>query len=178
MKRHSIALACLLLLSACGGGSGPTAPQPPPIAQVGGVWRGTQTLTGASGGDCLGATFAALGIGLTTPMTVAVTQSGASLSGTVTGDNTGLACTFTGTAGQNAISINFTACSAGSYISNLSCLSGARRDMQLVASSANGTVNGSVMTGTSADTYNTFVTGFGTSAGVMTIQSTFSITKQ
>jgi hypothetical protein len=169
-----VVVALIVVVSACGGG--PTAPTAPPIAQGAGVWRGTQTLTGASGGDCLGAAFAA-SIGFRSDVTVSVTQNGANISGTSTSPSTGLSCRFSGTAGERTVTMNTTSCDANTF-TRLQCLNGTLRDATLVASSSTGTLIGSTISGTSGESYNTFSSLNGASAGVMTLQSSFSITRQ
>jgi len=73
-------VAALPVLSAGCGSSSPTAPS---VAQVAGVWRGTDRLTAASGGECFAATFQGT-IGTTDNVTAAITQTGSNLNLTLT----------------------------------------------------------------------------------------------
>ena len=88
-SKHIIVGLALCITAACGDGNSsptaptPTTPTPPPapqIVQVAGVWGYTVTLTGVTGGGCLGAALIPL-IGTTSTGTMQVTQQGSSLEG-------------------------------------------------------------------------------------------------
>ena len=174
--RRVLPLVVALFLVSCGGSSGPTAPQGPQYAQVAGIWLRVETLTAASGGGCLGPAFATL-VGTQTRYTVSITQTGSAISGTSTSLDTGTSCSFTGSVGEHAITATTTACDVVA-VSGIPCLSGALRDVELVASGSSGSVSGSVITGTSAETYNTFSSNTGVSTGAMTLNSSFTMTRQ
>ena len=170
MKRTIIALA--LVTAGCGSSS-PTAPT---IAQVAGVWRGTTRVSSVSGGECFATAFQAA-VGSVTTASAAVTQSGSTLNVTITDPSSGASCTFTGTAGETAIQLTVTGCTASDSI-GARCPNGAVRDIRLQTASINATVNGNTMTGTEGETYNVNVGGTSSPVGTLTVTSTFSVTKQ
>lgn len=174
MKRFLLLGA--LLVSACGSDSAPIAPTPT-TAQVGGVWRGTARTISASGGDCFATAFQSQ-IGSSAPITVAFTQSGASVNATLTSDATGGNYTYSGTVGQAAVSLTGSACSACNF-SGARCPTGtATRDLRIQTASVSGTVSGASLTGTETELYNLFVAGTATSVGTVTISSTFTLARQ
>ena len=178
--QHIIVGLALYITAACGGGnSSPTAPTPPPapqIVQVAGVWGYTVTLTGVTGGGCLGAALIPL-IGTTSTGTMQVTQQGSSLEAIATLDSDGTATRYTGTAGSSSIALNAVFWDVGS-ITGLFCLSGEGRDIHLVSEGINGTVNGSTVTGTVAVTANVVESGTGNAAGILTLNSSFVATRR
>lgn len=175
MSRVVVFVGALAAL-ACGGGSkSPTAPGPPPIVQVAGVWTATMRLTGVGGGECVGDVLAGF-IGDTERYTAAITQAGASLTATVSSQETGLSCSHTGTAGSTTISLNATSCQAA-VILGLRCRNGALRDLTLVGQSLTGTVAGNTMTGTWAETWNVYRAGTFSGVGVLTLNGTFTATR-
>ena len=184
--QHIIVGLALCITAACGGGnSSPTAPTPPPaatpppapqIVQVAGVWGYTVTLTGVTGGGCLGAALMPL-IGTTSTGTMQVTQQGSSLEAIATLDSDGTATRYTGTAGSSSIALNAVSWDVGS-ITGLFCLSGEGRDIHLVSEGINGTVNGSTVTGTIAQTANVVESGTGNAAGILTVNSSFVATRR
>ena len=131
--QHIIVGLALCITAACGDGNSsptaptPTTPTPPPapqIVQVAGVWGYTVTLTGVTGGGCLGAALIPL-IGTTSTGTMQVTQQGSSLEAIATLDSDGTATRYTGTAGSSSIALNAVSWDVGS-ITGLFCLSGRR----------------------------------------------------
>jgi hypothetical protein len=75
------------------------------------------------------------------------------------------------------MALSWTQCDAAIF-TGLRCTSGALRDMRLVGSSISATVNGTLATGTGAETYNVFVSGTTVGAGTLTDSYTFSATRQ
>ena len=175
MKRVLI-LVAIVAVSACGSDSSSVAPTPT-IAQIAGVWRGTARTASTSGGECFAATFAST-VGGSGPITVAVSQSGASVGATVTSDANGGNYTYSGSVGQSAISLTGSSCSACNFIGAHCPSSTATRDIKLQTLSVSGTVSGSVMTGTQSETYNVFVAGTTTAVGTLVLSSTFTVTRQ
>ena len=90
-------------------------------------------------------------------------------------DETGTSCTYSGSAGTNSISLNLQSCQTGA-ITGIPCSNGALRDIQLVAGAISGTVNGRI-TGTEAQTWNTFVSGTETGTGPMVLNGQFVINR-
>ena len=97
MKALVTTRAALLAASLFAVGCGPAAtPQttttPSPfIAQVGGVWDGTQTLTSMGGGHC---EPVLLRVGVPEPLSFAVQQTEVDLSARMMSAGTGLACDY------------------------------------------------------------------------------------
>ena len=183
--QHITVGLALCITAACGDGNSsptaptPTTPTPPPapqIVQVAGVWGYTVTLTGVTGGGCLGAALMPL-IGTTFTGTMQVTQQGSSLEAIATLDSDGTATRYTGTAGSSSIALNAVSWDVGS-ITGLFCLSGEGRDIHLVSEGINGTVNGSTVTGTVAETANVVESGTGNAAGILTVNSSFVATRR
>jgi hypothetical protein len=146
------------------------------VAQVGGVWDITETITGVTGGECFSGAFQAT-VGNTGRGTLQITQNGASLSIRATDLSTGASCDHTGTAGATSIATNVVSCTASDAL-GATCPNGARRDIRLVTGGYNGTVSGSSANGTGAQTYNIVVSGTGTGVGTLTITSRFTATRR
>ena len=120
----------LVALSCGGGSSSPTAPSAPTIAQVAGVYTGTSTLTSVSGGECVGTLFQSA-VGAVSAFTAGVTQMGSTLSATVTSQTTGISCSYSGTAGSSAVTLNLTTCQIDTLV--YECAGGVRRRVELIA---------------------------------------------
>ena len=173
MLRRALALLLLSGLSACGGSGNPAAPSGP--AQVAGVWTGSLTMTSLTGGECVGSLLQS-DVGTSAKFTATVQQSGNSLTATVTDDETGTSCTYSGSAGTTTISLNMQSCQVGAIV-GIPCSNGALRDIQLVAGAITGTVDGNRITGTEAETWNTFVSGTATATGPMVLNGQFVINR-
>ena len=157
----------------------PTTPTPPPapqIVQVAGLWGYTATLTDSTGGGCLSEFFRSQ-IGATDTGTVQVMQQGSSLEAIVTSDSDETATRYAGTAGSSSIALNAIAADVGS-ITGIECASGERRDLHLVSEALSGTVSGSTITGTHAETNNVFEAGTTNGAGILTLNSSFVATRR
>ena len=167
-----VVLAALTL--ACGGdgnGGSPTNPTPQ-VAQVGGVWTYTSTLTGVSGGECVGAIFAS-SIGFTDSGTMQVTQTGSALTAVATSNSDGSSCRYSGTAGATTIALNWTSCDVG-VLTGIGCPNGSIRDARLVTSGITANVVGTNASGTTAESWNILSSSTQAGVGVMTLNGTFS----
>lgn len=163
-------LCSVFCLSACSGKDTPTAPA---TAQVAGLWSGTITQTGATGGECL-ALFQ-LGNGGTAGITLAITQNGTALTGTATSSGSGGTCTFNGTAGSTNLSLNVTSCQPAGY--SVTC-NGQLRDVYLAARSVTATISGNTLTGSAGDTWNVFARGTTTNGlGIVTVTNSLTLTR-
>ena len=181
--QHIIVGLALCITAACGGGnSSPTAPTPTPppapqIVQVAGLWGYTATLTNSTGGGCLSEFFRSQ-IGITDTGTVQVMQQGSSLEAIVTSDSTGTSTRYAGTAGSSSVALTAVAADVGS-VTGIECPSGGGLvDLITVSDAINGTVSGSTITGTAAETSNVTVTGTGAAAGILTLNSSFVATRR
>ena len=177
---HGWVLAALSLVALnCGGDStsptSPTAPSTPTIAQVAGVWTGTATLTSVTGGECVG-TVLQSAVGSADSFTAAVTQTGSTLSATITSQSSGLSCSYSGTAGSNTVTLNLTTCQVDTLL-DVQCAGGVLRDMQLIAEGITGTVSGNTVSGTTAETWNVFIAGTTVGVGPLTLNSTFTMAR-
>ena len=177
--QHIIVGLALCITAACGGGSSsPTAPTPAPqIVQVAGLWGYTATLTSSTGGGCLSEFFQSQ-IGATDTGTVQVTQQGSSLEALVTSDSTGTSTRYAGTAGSSSVALTAVAGDVGGF-TGIECPSGGGLvDLITVSDAINGTVSGSTITGTQAETSNVTVTETGAAAGILTLNSSFVATRR
>ena len=183
--QHIIVGLALCITAACGGGNSsptaptPTTPTPPPapqIVQVAGLWGYTAILTDSTGGGCLSGFFRSQ-IGTTDTGTVQVMQQGSSLEAIVTSDSTGTSTRYAGTAGSSSVALNAVAADAA-VITGIECPSGELRDLIVVSEGINGTVSGSTIIGTQAETINVVETGTGAAAGVLTLNSSFVATRR
>lgn len=167
-------LIALALMTAACGSDAPSAPTPPPIAQVAGVWTGNVTQTVATGGpECL-ALFQ-LGNGGSAPFTLAVTQAGSALTATASAQATGQSCSYTGTAGSTTVSLNATACQPQGF--QVTC-NFVPRDVILLSRSVTATVTLNTMSGTSGESWNVFPRGATTGGiGIVIVNYTFSFTR-
>ena len=149
IRQHVIVVLALCITAACGGGSSsPTTPTPAPqIVQVAGLWGYTATLTGSS------------------------------LEALVTSDSTGTSTRYAGTAGSSSVALTAVAADVGS-VTGIECPSGGGLvDLITLPDAINGTVSGSTITGTQAETSNVTVTGTGAAAGILTLNSSFVATE-
>jgi hypothetical protein len=126
----------------------------------------------------VGAAFAGA-IGTTFVSTLAIQQTGATLSGTTTSVSSGSTCQVTGTAGETTFTLNTNIASCQiSGLVGINCGGGFFRDLNLVTDSSTGTVTGSTASGTSAETHNVFVSGTNIGVGLLTLTSTFTAVRQ
>jgi hypothetical protein len=177
MRLHGIALALSLLAAGCGGDS-PITPTPP-IAQVGGVWAATETITSATGGECFEPTFRA-SVGSTGTGTLQITQAGAQLTVRFTDATTGASCDYVGTAGATTIALNLTSCTASDRLGATCPNSTAKRDVRIQTGGYNLDASSATLSGTGAQTYNVFPAGqssFGAIASA-SFQSRLTATKR
>ena len=113
------AVALVIGTAGCGSSDSPTSPSN--AVQVAGTWTYTLRLTGASGGECVGADLQNA-----TPLndggTLEITQNGASLTATVQSNLVSGTCSYTGTASTDSFVLNLTRCDAGMVQSGLRML--------------------------------------------------------
>lgn len=138
------------------------------------MWTGSATLNSVTGGGCIGAALQAA-IGSTTSFAVAVTQTGSSLTATVT--EAGSSCSYSGSVGTSTVVLNLTTCEIGSLL-GAQCPNGALRDVMVVSGALTGSVSGNRITGTATDMFNIFVAGTSTGAGALTSSYSFQVTRQ
>jgi hypothetical protein len=165
MRVHSCALLLLTIGALACGDDSPTSPS---VVQVAGTWNGTATSRAWSGGECVGATLQAGGP-LAQPFSLAITQSGSSLTATTTSPATGN-CSYAGTAASSSITLNLTSC-AISVFPNFPCSNGAVRDLRLVGLSTALNISGNNASGTSTYTYDVFIAGSAARVGTVVIEA-------
>lgn len=170
----AIAVLPAILAMGCGDDS-PSSPTPTTV-QVAGVWTFNDTVTSVTGGECFASVFQAA-VGTRGTGTAQIQQSGASLTATITDDATGGSCSYTGTAGTNTIALNVVSCTASDLLGASCPGTGALRNVRLQTGSLNGTVTGSSVSGTEAQTYNV-TTAAGTGVGTLTMNGTFTATRR
>ena len=82
-----------------------------------------------------------------------------------------------GPPGSSSVALNAVFWDVG-IITGLTCPTGERRDIHLVSEGINGTVSGSTVTGTVAETANVVEAGTGNAAGILTLNSSFVATRR
>jgi hypothetical protein len=166
--RRALIIGVVLTAAACG-----ASPNPAPtiISEVSGNWTGALSPTSATGGpECLSAFQQS--IGLHDQLSLAITQTGSTLSGTGSSQAIGQTCTYYGTAGNGMIALSGNVCQPGG--ATITC-NGALRDAFLVRRLLTATVSGAVMTGTASESWSIFPTGT-TIAGLGVIEVTSGFT--
>ncbi len=164
-------LVAAAVLSACA--KSLTAPSG---VQVGGAWTGLSTLISASNSECVGALYQAR-IGRTDVMNASISQSGSTLSATITAQNAAVSCSYTGTAtSTGTFVLDVSTCQAAT-ITGLRCANGTVRDLDLMAGELNASVSGNRATGTNAETWSIFETGTSNPAGSLTLNSTVNLVR-
>ena len=155
-------LAASLFAAGCGPAGPPQATTTPSpfIAQVGGVWDGTQTLTSTGGGHCVPVL---LRVGVAEPLSFAVQQTDVDLTARMMSAGTGLACDYKGRASLSSLVLDSSDCDEQLLV--VQCQDGSVRDLKLVGSTITASLRGGVATGSTAFTYNMFYTGTDTGAG-------------
>jgi hypothetical protein len=143
-----------LLPAACGGGGGGTSTSPTRTAQVGGNWSLTETLTSATGGDCVGS-VAAQAIGASFPSEFQLGQTGADL--TALYNDGDIVCTLSGTAAAESFTLNASACQVSDVA--VRCANGQTREVRYGSFRVNATViDSNRFTGVSTQTWNVTTT--------------------
>jgi hypothetical protein len=168
-------LAASLFAAGCGSdGPAPTTASPSPfVAQVGGVWSGTQTLTSTDGGHCVPVL---LRVGMVEPMSLSVRQDDVELTARMASPGTGIACNYSGRASLNSLVLDSSDCDKQLLV--VQCQDGIIRDLKLVGSTISATLRGGVATGTVAYTYNMFVTGKIEGAGSVLARYDYTATRR
>ena len=175
MKRTAIARALMLFLAVGATACQENRPVIPTAASlfiptVQGVWSGPMTLMGTSGGECVGAVVPSF-LPTFDVGTVSLAQTTTELQATLTMENTGLACRYTGSNTGGSLTMNATSCDRTGLV--VQCV-GTARQLELVGSSFNATLNGNQMTGVTTSTYNVLTTN--DNIGVGSINATHSFT--
>jgi hypothetical protein len=149
--RRLLLFGVLIAAGACGSStsnSGPSGMN----AQVGFTWLGTvtQTTAGPNGAVCLLSFQGANGTA--DSWTIQMTQNDTAVTAVAVSNNSGQTCNYTGTVGPSALTLNMTACSPPGF--PLTC-----GDAYLATRTLSGTVNGTVIQGTTAESWNVYATG-------------------
>jgi hypothetical protein len=167
----------VLVIAAAGCSNSDSPTSPSNAAQVAGTWIYALRLASASGGECVGADLQ----NASPPSDggrLEIMQNGASLTATVRSDVVGGACSYTGTASANSFVLNLSRCDAGTVQAGFACSNGAVRDLEYTGNPINATVSGTTATGTSIETYNVNAANTTNRVGVLTLNWSFSATRQ
>jgi hypothetical protein len=154
---------------------GATIPSPL-VAQVSGTWTGPLGLSQVSAPlagtlQCVGTALQTLQASAPTDtMTLIVSQDGADLSGRLTTENSGLACSYTGTATAGAMVLNAPACDAPALV--VRCANGEVHEVEVIGTTITANIDNRVATGTLSQTYN--VVG----SGSITTSSSLSVVRR
>jgi len=155
------ALGAALVVAAAtvGCGESPIAATPPGqlpfVTPLGGLWSGSLTLTGASGGECVGNELRAAAAAGTAPDqgTVSVTQDGSDVAAIVRSATTGLTCDYKGTSSLNSFALSAVSCSEEVFYQ---CADGSPRVLVPIGSTLTATQSGTTASGVVATSYNVF----------------------
>lgn len=173
-----MALGTVCILG-CGGDDDPTDPNPTPTpttANIAGFYSGTETNTSLTPASHPIVQMLADVVGQTEPTTLAVQQNGSSITARLTYTLSGIWVDYSGTVGETTFSLNGVA-SSGAAITGIVCGDGISRDMYFHNANMTGTINGSRLSGTFSQIWNTTITSTGASAGTISLTGTFSVTK-
>jgi len=155
-------IVVLVVVSGCGGTpatpsviSSPTpivSAVPTPVNVT--AWAGPRTLTGVTGGECVGQVLAA-SIESASPYDLRVTEDGSSLTAVATDRKTGFTVNYAGTAQGPPISLHVSGLySPGSFpFRNYPCGGGQVRYLELNTSMITATISGDTMTGSIVDEF-------------------------
>ena len=164
-------LALLPMLSACG--SSPSSPSPEDFA---GIWQGTRTLSSASPSTHALAQLLNSDIGASNAVTVTIANSGEALTITITDNDSGLQDRYSGVSDGDTFTASVTYSDVAALIGVL-CPGDVVLDVAFNAGTMTGTLDGGTITGTIGETYQCYLTGTSTSAGIVTANGTFSISE-
>jgi hypothetical protein len=166
-------LTSIFLVAIVASGCASPPPSAPSVNQVAGAWLANSTLTAASGGECVGATLQGV-LGRRDTFTAALAGEG-NLDATITSQGNGTSCEYAGPVVNGAVSLNLITCHTSRVI-DVPCSSGDLRDLQLVNGNIVAKANGQLGTGggTDSSTWNVFVSGTGTSVGVLNVTASFT----
>jgi len=162
-QRLCLAIASVAALSC--GGSTPTGPS---VLQIAGTWTGTQTLTAVSGGECLNVLYSQF-IGGSLPITITISQTGASLSMSYGG------CSYSGTAGASSFTLESTATCTQPIQRDYPCQivdGGGTRDVAFTNETLSGTLSGNSVTINITETDAVLAAGTSRSVGTLTLTFT------
>jgi hypothetical protein len=162
----------LVLLSATSCSSGSSGPSSTSNAQIAGVWHGTSTRTSVTGGECLGAIYP---VGGSVSVTMTVTQSGSSVSATLTPPP--VFFNFTGSVTQSVVTMSGSTCLGCDLLSVQCPNSNGMRDVHIQTFAMNGAAAGNSLTGTLLATFNVFVAGTSTQVGTLSLADSLSLTR-
>jgi len=169
MKRL-VVLASAILISACDF----TTPAEPSIVQVAGNWSGTVTQLSATGDpECLAVLQRSNGVA--DRYTLTVTQNGIEVLASATSASTGMTCQYRGTAHATTVDLATRVCYPIGVPATCNALA---RDVDLVAHTMAGTVNGNTISGTTEQTWTVFPRAASNVIGVITVNNTFTFTRQ
>jgi hypothetical protein len=151
---------------------GATIPSPL-VAQVGGTWTGPIGLSQVSAPlagtlQCVGNALQALQASAPSDtMTLIVSQDGIDLSGRLTTENSGLACSYVGTATPGAMVLNAPTCDAP--VVAVRCANGEVHGVEVIGTTITATINNGVANGTLSQTYNVGGAGSFTTNSSLTV---------
>jgi hypothetical protein len=163
--KSGLALGTAILAVIAGTGCGenfavappaPTAPTSSPFAvSFSGLYTGSTTLSNVSGGECVGADYAAQ-IAAAAPDvgTVTITQERSDITAVVRSATTGLTCRYRGNASLATFALTADECDVETVI--FGCSNGQARVLELVGSTMTATMAGTTADGVVATFYNVF----------------------
>jgi len=163
--KSGLALGAVLLAAVAGAACGenltaaPTSPTPtngsPFAVSFTGLYSGSTTLSHVTGGECVGADYAAqLATASPDVGTVTITQDRSDIAAVVRSATTGLSCRYEGNASLATFALSATSCDVKTIL--VGCSNGAARVLELVGSTMTANISGTTTAGVVATYYNVF----------------------
>ena len=154
---------------------------PPSVVSVAGTWSGSVTLTGATGGECVGPGFTEA-VGSSARLDrLPISQTGDNVAFNLPLLFSSTDCAYTGTAMAGGVSLAAVNC--GSFLSRrcegYSGIPGdnRERDVSFISATFSGPVVGNALTATAIEMWNITLPGTQTSVGVLTLTSKWNLTR-
>ena len=170
LMKRIVVLAAAIVISACDF----STPAEPSVVEVAGNWSGTVTQVSATGDqECLAVLQRSNGA--VDRYTLTVTQNGIEVNASATSQSTGMTCQYRGTAHAHSVDPATRVCFPIGVPATCNALP---RDVDLVAHTLAGTVNGNSIQGTTEQTWTVFPRAASNVIGVITVNNTFTFTRQ
>ena len=147
-------------------------PAAPSGGQVAGAWIGDATLTGVSGGECVGA--ALQGAAGRRDVFLAALAGEGTLQATITSQGNGTSCAYAGSATNGAVNLQLVSCQTN-LVSGMACGGADRRDLLLTGGTISARADSRLGTGSGTETTSWSVLAAGSQqVGILSVASSFN----